>query len=404
MSYYYDLFKNLHTELEKYYHRWYFDRPMVVTPQRDEEMHRITALLNRFLHFYADHYREYLDRIPYSDQVLHFLEMQEERSPYQPGSARIDYLIDTEDHIKVCEITSRFFGNGYFTAFFADRKGRMLAEEHGVEVKDDRMEQLLSHYAAYAEGFDRVCLLKGSNRLAAWKLFMPFYEALGKKIQVIEVEEAEEEARKGTLDNCFLIGTFNQKDLCSQSEETIRRFLDCGYHNDFRAIFLSHDKRCLSLLFDDSVTSRFMTEEETAFLREHMIPTYLYQGNEALFGEARRNKDEYMLKTPCLGSSQMVYAGPMTSDEEWENLFAEGTVRDMVLQPYIRQRSVMNVWEGNEYREYITGTIMMVDDSYFGEGIFRSSSLEVLNKGDDRKVGYVLTDNVEAFNGRYLLL
>ena len=117
MSYYYDLFKSLHTELEKYYHRWYFDRPMVVTPQRDEEMHRITNLLNRFLHFYADHYREYLDRIPYSDQVLRFLELQEERSPYQPGSARIDYLIDTEDHIKVCEITSRFFGNGYFTAF-----------------------------------------------------------------------------------------------------------------------------------------------------------------------------------------------------------------------------------------------------------------------------------------------
>ena len=108
MSNYYDLFGSIHTELAKYYHRWYFDRPMIVTSGRDRELQRITALTNRFLHFYAEHYREYLDRIPYPDKVMRFLELQDERGPYHPGSARLDYLMDTDRNIKVCEFTSRF--------------------------------------------------------------------------------------------------------------------------------------------------------------------------------------------------------------------------------------------------------------------------------------------------------
>ena len=100
----------------------------------------------------------------------------------------------------------------------------------------------------------------------------------------------------------------------------------------------------------------------------------------------------------------MVYAGCMTSDEEWKSLFADGTAREMVLQPFIKQRSEMNRWEGQDFREYITGTILMLEDDYYGTGIFRTSSLEVLNKGDDRKVGYVLTDRTDAFDGKYILL
>ena len=226
MSNYYDLFGSIHTELAKYYHRWYFDRPMIVTSGRDRELQRITALTNRFLHFYAEHYREYLDRIPYPDKVMRFLELQD-----------VDYLMDTDRNIKVCEFTSRFYGNGYYTSYFADLRGRQLAADFGVKAADNRMEELLESFVQPTEEYDRVCLLKGSNRLAAWKLFMPFFEAIGKKTAIIEVPDAEEEARRGALDGTFLIGTFNQQDLLGCSEDTIMRFLDNNYHNDLRSVF-----------------------------------------------------------------------------------------------------------------------------------------------------------------------
>ena len=404
MSYYYDLFGELHKDLERYYHRWYFDRPMLVSPKRDEELHRITILLNRFLHFYVRHYREYLDIIPYSPEVLRILSFQEEYGVYRPGTARIDYVMDRDRHIKVCEITSRFFGNGYFLSYFSDKKGRLLAGQYGLRLNDDRMEQLLSHFVGYTLPYDRICLIKGGDRSSAIQLYVPFYEALGKQVTIMGAEDMAHEMRRGTLDGALLISTMNQKELLGLSDDLIRKLIDGGCLNDFRSVFLSHDKRILSLLFDDSVTDRFMNQEETKFIREHVIRTWRYHESEDIWEDARRNKDRYILKHYCLGKSEKVYAGSMTSDGKWEQLFADGSVREMILQPFILQHCCRNIWEGKEYGEYITGTILMLDDMYYGTGIFRSSSLEVLNKGDDRKIGYILTDNEEIFKGKCIVL
>ena len=89
---------------------------------------------------------------------------------------------------------------------------------------------------------------------------------------------------------------------------------------------------------------------------------------------------------------------------EWEKLFAEGAVREMILQPFVRQRAVENIWEEKTYTEYIAGTILMLDDSYYGTGLFRSSSLPVLNKLDDRKVGYLRVEDTASYKGRFLVL
>jgi hypothetical protein len=62
---YWNLFDSLHTDLSVYFFNWYFDRPMVISKERDMELHRVQQLLARCLHFYADHYEEYLDLIPF---------------------------------------------------------------------------------------------------------------------------------------------------------------------------------------------------------------------------------------------------------------------------------------------------------------------------------------------------
>ena len=54
--------------------------------------------------------------------------------------------------------------------------------------------------------------------------------------------------------------------------------------------------------------------------------------------------------------------------------------------------------------EYIAGTILCVDEEYYGTGLFRSSSLPVLNKGDDRKVGIVLAEQAIDYPGECLVL
>lgn len=115
-------------------------------------------------------------------------------------------------------------------------------------------------------------------------------------------------------------------------------------------------------------------------------------------------KNSYIIKHHCLGKSERVYAGCMTDENEWQAQWDSGAVREMILQPFITQRCTPNIWHGQSFMEYIAGTILSVDEEYFGTGLFRSSSLPVLNKGDDRKVSIVLVDEPQDYPGECLIL
>jgi hypothetical protein len=191
----------------------------------------------------------------------------------------------------------------------------------------------------------------------------------------------------------FVISALNQKDLLSFSDGTTEAMIEAGMYNDFRTIFLIHDKRFMNLWFQDAFTDRCLTGEEAAFLRSHAIPTYLYEERDDIWQEARRNKDGFILKHHRLGKSEKVYAGPLTDKRTWEKLWEKGDVQDMVLQPFIRQRKYPTVWEGTPFEDYICGMMLCADDRYFDSGMFRASSLPVTNVGDDRKVCPIHTDD-----------
>ena len=398
---YWDLFDSLHKDLSVYFFNWYFDRPMVISKERDMELHRVQQLLAKCLHFYADHYEEYLDLIPYDEKILHILDMVKDKK-YVLGTFRPDYIIGADGRIQICEITSRFFGNGYFLSFFADKKGRELAKASGYEVRDDRMESMLAYYARMADGFSRISVVKSSDKSDSIRLYVPFYRALGKPIRVFEYDEIS--ANIDWIKDSLILSALNQKDILTMPDDILEVMTQTARYNDFRTVFLAHDKRLFSLFFMDSFTDRFLGKDDTAFLRDHVIPTYIYGQNDAVWEDARLNKNSYIIKHHCLGKSERVYAGCMTDENEWQAQWDSGAVREMILQPFITQRCTPNVWHGQSFMEYIAGTILSVDEEYFGTGLFRSSSLPVLNKGDDRKVGIVLADEPQDYPGECLIL
>ena len=398
---YWDLFDSLHKDLSVYFFNWYFDRPMVISKDRDMELQRVQQLLAKCLHFYADHYEEYLDLIPYDEKILHILDMVKDKK-YVLGTFRPDYIIGVDGRIQVCEITSRFFGNGYFLSFFADKKGRELAKASGYEVRDDRMESMLAYYASMADGFSRISVVKSSDKSDSIRLYVPFYRALGKEVRVFECDEIS--ANADWIKDSLILSALNQKDILAMPDDILELMTKTPRYNDFRTVFLAHDKRLFSLFFMDSFTDRFLGKNDTAFLRNHVIPTYIYGQNDAVWEDARLHKNSYIIKHHCLGKSERVYAGCMTDENEWQAQWDSGAVREMILQPFITQRCTPNVWQGQSFMEYIAGTILSVDEEYFGTGLFRSSSLPVLNKGDDRKVSIVLVDEPQDYPGECLIL
>ena len=165
--------------------------------------------------------------------------------------------------------------------------------------------------------------------------------------------------------------------------------------NDFRTIFLIHDKRFLHLIFVDDFTRQCLTEEETAFLRAHTIHTYLYNRNKEIWEDAMQHKDRYILKPYDLGKSVGLYAGVMTDEETWKKNLIESEKGGFILQPFIHQRTYPCEWEGMHYDDYVCGMMLCMDDRYFDSGVFRTSSAPVTNKVDDRKMCVIHSDDEE---------
>ena len=98
-------------DLAAYYHRWYHPKPVLVTPERREELRTLHKALYRAVERLVTAWRPVAERWGLSDRETAIL-AEQERHPFRAGTWRPDYLIGTDGSLKICEITSRFFAHG----------------------------------------------------------------------------------------------------------------------------------------------------------------------------------------------------------------------------------------------------------------------------------------------------
>jgi len=392
-----------------YYHQWYHDRPMLITSERRDELRRMQALLYKCIVYMAEHYSEWVPRyMPLDDKVMEVLDRQS-RYPFRAGAYRPDYLISEDGQLLLVEITSRFFGHGIWANYPSVVKAEQFMAEHPDASWENRYNELLTYMRDAIPANSPVYVLKSGDRGSESTFYTKFYEYYGHEVTIYEADEVEANIDKWSHD-AVVLSALNQHDLLSFKMETLQAMIDARMLNDFRIIFLTHDKRFLSLIFVDDFTRQFLTEEETVFLRQHTIPTYLPPSTPLPTGEgsgvgpevwqdALTHKDKYILKPYDLGKSEGLYAGVMTDEETWKKNVMQaieapsGAVGGAILQPFIHQRTYPCEWEGKHYDEYLCGMMLCMDDRYFDSGVFRTSSAPVTNKVDDRKMCVIHSDD-----------
>ena len=389
--------RELYHDREDYYHRWYHERPIIITPERTAEIREMHRILYKCIEYMAHHYTEFVDKyMPLSEKEMEILAYQS-RYPFKAGTYRPDYLITNDGKIKLCEITSRFFGHGIFMSYYSEAAADKFIAKFTGTHRESRFEEMIRYMLEIVGEKQKIFVLKSSDKTSEIQLYKPFYESMGKSVTIYEADEVE--ANKDNWKGNFVISALNQKDILSYSMDTIKAMIDSGMYNDFRTIFLAHDKRFVRMWFEDDWTGRFLTKDEAAFIREHAIETVICAepGAAPALADAYANKDRYILKHYCLGKSEKVFAGPLTSEEKWKNLFDSGAIRDMIMQPFLQQKTFQTVWEGTAFDDYVCGMMLCVDDKFFDSGMFRASSCPVTNKVDDRKICAVATDCKEVY-------
>ncbi len=347
----------------------------------------------------AEHYREWAPRyMPLDDKVMEILDRQS-RYPFRAGAYRPDYLISDDGRLLLVEITSRFFGHGIWFNYPSVIKAEQLMATHPGAAWENRYDELLTYMRDFIPEGSSIYVLKSSDRTSEIALYQKFYEYYGHKMTIYEADEVEANIDRWRHD-AVVFSALNQHDLLSFRMETLQAMIDARMVNDFRTIFLTHDKRFLNLIFVDEFTRHCLTDEETAFLRQHTIPTYLYHTHEEVWQDALAHKDGYILKPYDLGKSVGLYAGVMTDEQTWKDTIDNP---DYILQPFIRQRTYPCIWEGKHYDEYVCGMMLCMDDRYFDSGMIRTSSAPVTNKVDDRKMCVIHSDDEELKENCFVL-
>ena len=342
-----DVCFQLFADKTDYYHHWYHDRPMLITSERRDELRRMQALLYKSIVYIAEHYREWVpEYMPLDEKVMEILDRQS-RYPFRAGAYRPDYLISDDGRLLFVEITSRFFGHGIWMNYPSVVKAQQFAPQ---PPEGGAYNELLTYMRDIIPPLGgqgaSIYVLKSSDKTSEIALYKKFYEYYGHEVTVYEASEVEEHIDKWSHD-AVVISALNQQDLLSFRMETLQAMIDARMLNDFRTIFLAHDKRFLHLIFVDEFTRQCLTEEETMFLRQHTIPTYLaphppqggvaaqqdtpFRGQEGLtppleglgaWEDALIHKDNYILKPYDLGKSVGLYAGVMTDEETWRKILA----------------------------------------------------------------------------------
>lgn len=377
-----------------YYLRWYHSKPLVITGQRREELVRLHSILYKACEYLALNYRDYTDTyLQLSPKELEILDYQSKKT-FHAGAWRPDWIVSAQGEILLCEITSRFFGHGLFMSYYSE------CDAARFHTENSRYEELMQHVISLPGSKNEIFVLKSADKTSAIAMYKPLYERFGKKVTILEADEVE--SNRSAWEGKCVISALNQHDMMSYSMDTLKALVDSEMINDMRTILLLHDKRFMRLWFEDSFTERFLTKEETDFLRSHAIMTYLPCDTEA-FADARAHKDKYILKPYMLGKSEGVYAGCMTSEKEWAELWEHKDMDSFILQPFIDQRTYPQDWEGQHFDEYICGMMLCIDDKYYDSGMVRASSAPVTNKVDDRKMCVVHSSDKNIIERGHLL-
>ena len=404
-------FQEIAEENIPYLSQWYMDKPAVITDAGYNKLKRLQTILYRAICQFVENYEKY-ESIFYLDQKARkIVEICNEGKPglpkniYRPGTYRPDILFDTDGSLKICEIGGRFPLNGYLASGFSELIGmeRFLKKESQLKKRAEYLRFLTALFDYWSPLVTnsslpgRITVLKGVDRPCDIKYYIPFFRKLG--IEVISLSPSEFEANPNIIENSAVINEFNQMEIESLSEHSIEILAQSNALNDLRTIFLIHDKRFLAILCDDEFQREFLDNSEREFFSGYLIPTYTYLQADFI-EKARHEKEQWLLKHSLLGKSEKVYAGVHCSASEWEELYSSGSVRDMVLQPYIKQRRVKASIGDNHFCDYVTGTLLCLDNNFFGTGLFRTSSFEITNRKDDRKIAQCYSESY-IYNENY---
>ncbi len=365
------------------------DAPCVLSVERYRSLKALGRLLQKAITVMLRKHDQYADLMPMSERDRQVMQLCEP-FPFRLGTFRTDFVIDETGAIKIIEMTTRQPLNGYFISGFSRALGLERAKALKLDGLVDDYPRFLDYLGKHFGNVRHVCVIRGYERMGDYKIYPDIFRAAGIDCHIILPEEVS--AKLDLLKDAAVVEELNHAEIRKFADREIEAITAAGVLNDFRNLFIAHDKRFFGVLTSPRFQNQELTPSERDLLSGYLVPTYLPGHDLHHWQDAYENQNAWILKHRLFGKGEQIYAGELTEQTVWKGLFDSGEIRNMVLQPFLRQRRFKGRIGQEERNDFVAGTLLYFNDEFFGPGIYRASSSPVTNKGDDRKITQLVAD------------
>tara|TARA_R110001592_G_C13191467_1_gene752754 strand:+ start:535 stop:1779 length:1245 start_codon:yes stop_codon:yes gene_type:complete len=386
-------------EYYDYYKEWLFDKPLITDEARVDELKEVGLILHKLIHYMGTHFvtDKFYKRMPVSDRVIEILNIFNEFDYDDIGTYRTDFVFDKQHAPKFIEITCQFALNAFYQAAVYNRYSQKYAQDHDLAAERVEDYDVFHTFMVAKLGARRsVCIIKGRDTIQASRFFSPIFKDAG--LDVKEIQYSEVWAHKDFIKQSLVINECMMDEIETMSDDELRLLAQCKIVNDYRTIFIAHDKRFFCFLNDRDFQEKVLEPSEIKLLEQYLIKTHPCNEDVLTAQDVRDNKDAWVLKHINLGRSRQIFAGLEMNQAEWEELIRTLNYDEFVVQEWVPQKEFTGSVNGTSYNDYLTGTLLYFDSEYFGLGLFRASSHIIANKVDNRNIFPLVVKNTETID------
>lgn len=366
---------------------------VMLSPEYYQEMNRLCAILNKtcraiVLNYFEDiRIRKYYQL----DEELESILKKSNSEIYNQGFYRPDFLYDTHDQIKICEIGARYPLNGWMISYYLKLINDRL-NPNGItrKVTNKSIKNIVNDLRNQFVPSKKVALVHDDEK--GTEIFF-----LQKELAKLQIELISVKPQDLVLLNDFIcvngepvsqfILEMDREELKKIKADVLDKLIQQNsYFNDIRTLILIHDKRVLAVMYDTQIMNDYLDDEEYDFLRKYLIPSFVIN-DTASCDAFIHSEQNLILKLNSGGRGIGAYVKNDCTVDDWNTIVRENW-SNYLIQHFVDQKEFIDI--ENHRRIHLVGMLLCKDNKTYGAGLFRGSDESIVNVHQGRALIYPL--------------
>lgn len=361
----------------------------------DNEMNRLCSILNYACKAIVQNYfeDERIRNYYQLDKDLEALLKKSYSATYNQGFYRPDFLYDTKNQAKICEIGARYPLNGWMISYYLKLMNDEISEtKDGLSFKDPDLKNLIDDlYYQFAPN-KKLALVHDDEK--GTEIFYLQKELAKLGVELISVKPQDLIVSNNSIYvNGEPVSQFilemDREELKKIKPDVLDKLIEQNcYFNDIRTLILIHDKRVLAVMYDAEIMYDYLSEEDYDFLKQYLIPSYVIV-DPADCDAFIKNDQNLILKLNSGGRGIGAYVKSDCTAQEWDAIIRENWSKYLI-QHFVEQKEFRDL--ENNRQIHLVGMLLCKDDKNYGPGLFRGSDESVVNVHQGRALIYQLAE------------